>query len=35
MRRLRPRHTPHLPADILPPNFLVRHDLFNYLYWHP
>lgn len=33
MRRHRP--APRLPAEILPPDFALRHDLFNALYWHP
>ena len=37
MRR-RPRRRPFdpgIPPEILPPDFVVRHDLHNYLYFHP
>ena len=38
MRRRRPRRHPFdpgIPPEILPPDFAVRHDLHNYLYFHP
>ncbi|MFC7477332.1 transposase, partial [Dankookia sp. GCM10030260] len=38
MRRRRPRSRPFdpgIPPEILPPDFVARHDLHNYLYLRP
>jgi transposase len=38
MRRRRPRRRPFdpgIPPEILPPDFVTRHDLHNYLYFRP
>ena len=31
----RPRFDPAIPPEILPPDFVARHDLHNYLYFRP